>query len=72
MSIYYICQVPVSYFMSNKKDILIVLGTNTLYFSFLFLKEISKQTILFLKEIYNLIDWSVYDMLNDSEENESL
>ena len=58
--------------MSNKKDILIVLGTNTLYFSFLFLKEISKQTILFLKEIYNLIDWSVYDMLNDSEENESL
>ena len=58
--------------MTEKKDIIIVLGINTLYFSFLFLKEISKQTILFLKEMYNLIDWSVYDMLNDSEENESL
>ena len=58
--------------MINKKNILMMLGINTLYFTILFLKEISKLTILFLKEMYNQIDWSVYNMLNDSEEDESL
>ena len=70
-TVFFIYQIHVLGFMTEKKDIIIVLGINTLYFSFLFLKEISKQTILFLKEMYNLIDWSVYDMRNDSEEDES-